>query len=59
MCLNIKLIEDLGVFKPYLFRLMALYLRTVEFFRAKVEFGDNCATVFFFFTEELKPRDDK
>lgn len=35
--------EDWGIFKSRLFRLMTVYLRTVEFFRGKVELGDNCA----------------
>lgn len=37
--------EDWGISKPCLFRLMALYLRTVEFFRGKVEFGDTRASL--------------
>lgn len=38
--------EVSSVFRPSMFRLMALYLRLGEFFRANGEFGDNRDTLF-------------
>lgn len=48
--------EVVGALKPCLFRLMALFLRMVEYFRAKVEFGDNCATLSFYHWGNWKNR---